>query len=128
MGEFERIGVISNGHGSLLQSHVQYDYEVCYILRHVEQAQIDSPNSWTIRKTAFYQKFSSQVAQSHSLLIEPSAALQQQLAAVLTPLSTSAIDFPKHWTTFPMMCLGTISMNWRSYINFVSSEIEKIVS
>ncbi|KAF8458674.1 hypothetical protein BGX38DRAFT_1152590 [Terfezia claveryi] len=119
-------GTISSNHGSLLQSHVQYHYEVCYILRHVERAEMDRPNSWTIRKTAFYQKFSSQLAQSHSLLIEPSTALQQQLATVLTPQSTSAIDFPKHWTTFPMMCLGTISINWRTYINFMSSEIEKI--
>ena len=114
--------------GNLLQSHVQYEYEVCYILRHVEQPEINNSSSWTLRKSGFYQKYSSQRAQSYSMLIEPSSALQKQLGKVLTPLSTPAIDFPKHWTTFSMACLGTISMNWRSYINFLSSEIEKIVS
>ena len=122
----KELGSISSS--SLSQSHIQYDYECCYILRHVELAQIENPNSWAIRKTAFYQKFPSKGVQSHSMIIEPSAALQKQLAMVLTPLSTSAIDFPTHWTKFPMLCLGAISVNWRAYINFVSSEIERIVS
>ena len=113
----------------------QYEFDACYILRHVEQQEsedigIQPSGNWTIRKTAFYSKFIQGQSQqhSHSIIIEPSDALHSHLRQVLDPRATRAtVEFPKHWTGFSHLCLGTLSVGWRWYTNLIAWEMKKIV-
>ena len=113
----------------------KYEYEACYILRHVEKQEsedigVQPSGNWTIRKTAFYSKFIQDPSQScsHSIIIEPSDALHKHLRQVLDPRTTKAtVEFPKHWTGFSHLCLGMISVGWRLYTNLIAWEMKKTV-
>lgn len=98
---------------------------MCYILRHIELGEGSQPDSWTIRKTGYYQKFRTCDLQSYSLLIQPSAALIRQVTRVLQPGPITG-DYPSHWTSFPLMALHSLSIHWRAYTNFLAAKIEEI--
>ena len=95
-----------------------------------EDTRIQPSGHWTIRKTAFYSKFIQGPSQpsSHSIILEPSDALHNHLQQVLNPRTTRAtVEYPKHWTGFSHLCLGTFSVGWRWYTNLIAWELKKIV-
>ena len=110
---------------------MSHDVEMSYIFRYVENLEKDGMSgveAWPIRKTGLYQKFSTTSLQSHSIVIAPSIALENQITAVFIKKSLPTVDYPRHWTNFHMLCLNSFSSNWRSYIDYLAGKIEEIVS
>jgi len=107
------------------RSNLSSVYETSYLLKYVEHnGRIE--DCWSIRQMAFYQHFNTRQNTSQSLLIQTSDQVQKRIFQLVQ--DGQIASFPNHWTFFHEVYLGTLSHNWGAYIEWIDTQLSKVVS
>ncbi|KAF8537920.1 hypothetical protein BDD12DRAFT_911130 [Trichophaea hybrida] len=104
-----------------------FTFECAYILRYPKLH--DRPGSmdpWSVRQIGLYQKYTTLSKRGTYIILEPSSDLQRRLREVCKPGTHEVKDFLSHWTSFHLLCLGSLEGNWQQYINFLHEQVESI--
>jgi hypothetical protein len=99
-------------------------YQTAYLFKYVEyNGRIG--DQWSIRQMAFYQRFDTHHNTSQSLLIQTSDQVQKRIYQLAG--EGNMTDFLNHWTSFHEIHLGTLSHNWGAYIEWIDTQLSKVV-
>jgi len=101
--------------------------EFCYSVKYVELNGRNRGDPWSVRQTAVYHQISIETKRSRWIILQPSESTRARLKSVLNDDYRQGRSGRSDCMIPHMVLLSTMVSNWQEYIEYLHSELLKLV-